>query len=208
MFLLWADRNAPVSLISVVTYNMYVWAGWWCLVYFCLFFQQVTTLFFFEEKKTLYRTGTFFSYSNEERILNCTFEFQCLCCYGFCIRKDFLTLFMTGGKIIFGLTSRESEILGDTIKIFMWIDIMSWEQDNTSIMLIRKEPFIKSIGIGIQEGIQSTIIIFTMSTRTRVSTGEVRKQVSCSKSIWMEWGIPKLDIMDTERRETMEGLLK
>lgn len=85
---------------------------------------------------------------------------------------------------------------------------MSWEQDNTSIMLIRKEPFIKSIGIGIQEGIQSTIIIFTMSTRTRVSTGEVRKQVSCSKSIWMEWGVPKLDIMDTERRETMEGLLK
>jgi hypothetical protein len=86
---------------------------------------------------------------------------------------------------------------------------MSWEQDNTSIMLIRKEPFIKSIGIGIQEGIQSTIIIFTMSTRTRVSTGEVRNQMSRSKSIWMDRRIPILeDIIGTERKEIVEGLFK
>jgi hypothetical protein len=87
------------------------------------------------------------------------------------------------------------------------MEIVSWDQDS-NIMLVSEEAFIKSIGPGIQEGMQITIIIFTMSRRTRVSTGEVRKQVSCSKSIWMEWGIPKLDIMDTERRETMEGLLK
>ena len=201
-------RQKCSSFFDFSCHIQYVCMSWMVMFGLLLAIFPTGNNFFLRGKVNFIQTGTFFSYSNEERILNCTFEFQCLCCYGFCIRKDFLTLFMTGGKIIFGLTSRESEILGDTIKIFMWIDIMSWEQDNTSIMLISEEPFIKSIGIGIQEGIQSTIIIFTMSTRTRVSTGEVRNQVSCSKSIWMEWGIPKLDIIDTERRETMEGLFK
>jgi len=62
---------------------------------------------------------------------------------------------------------------------------------------------------GIQEGMQITIIIFTMSTRTRVSTGEVRNQMSRRKSIWLDRRIPILgDIIDTERKEIVEGLFK
>ena len=49
----------------------------------------------------------------------------------------------------------------------------------------------------------------TMPTRTRVSTGEVRNQMSRRKSIWMDRRIPILeDIIDTERNEIVEGLFK
>jgi hypoxanthine-guanine phosphoribosyltransferase len=88
------------------------------------------------------------------------------------------------------------------------MEIVSWDQDS-NIMLVSEEAFIKSIGPGIQEGMQITIIIFTMSRRTRVSTGEVRNQMSRSKSIWMDRRIPILeDIIDTERKEIVEGLFK
>jgi hypothetical protein len=88
------------------------------------------------------------------------------------------------------------------------MEIVSWDQDS-NIMLVSEEAFIKSIGTGIQEGMQITIIIFTMSTRTRVSTGEVRNQMSRRKSIWLDRRIPILgDIIDTERKEIVEGLFK
>jgi hypothetical protein len=88
------------------------------------------------------------------------------------------------------------------------MEIVSWDQDS-NIMLVSEEAFIKSIGPGIQEGMQITIIIFTMSRRTRVSTGEVRNQMSRSKSIWMDRRIPILeDIIGTERKEIVEGLFK
>ncbi|KAG6782743.1 hypothetical protein POTOM_012157 [Populus tomentosa] len=122
------------------------------------------------------------------------------------LQKGLFDPFMTGGKIIFGMMSRESEIHGDTKKMKM--EIVSWDQDS-NIMLVSEEAFIKSTGTGIQEGMQITIIIFTMSTRTRVSTGEVRNQMSRSKSIWMDRRIPILeDIIDTERKEIVEGLFK
>jgi hypothetical protein len=88
------------------------------------------------------------------------------------------------------------------------MEILSWDQDS-NIMLVSEEAFIKSIGTGIQEGMQITIIIFTMSTRTRVSTGEVRNQMPRRRSIWMDRRIPILgDIIDTERKENVEGLFK
>lgn len=48
----------------------------------------------------------------------CALWVQCLCYYGFYIRKDSSTLFMTGGKIMFGLITAELDLWQGMIVMF------------------------------------------------------------------------------------------
>lgn len=109
-----------------------------------------------------------------EYIIPYTFELQCLCFYGFYIKKDSLILFMTGGKIILGMIIRVSgkEMILITTT-FMSKNIMS-SQGTTSMV-----PIITEGAITMNEDITilvETLIIITMLimfTRKSTSIGEV-----------------------------------
>lgn len=133
------------------------------------------------------------------------FGLQCLCCSGFYIKKDSLILYMTGGRIDFGLTIRVLETLGAielmlTTPIFI-SNIISRKQGTTGMMLkVSEEAFMTSAGISIHYRTLIIIIICTMFTKTSTNKGEVRIQVLCIKSTQTEGRMMVLGSAGAERK--------
>lgn len=123
--------------------------------------------------------------------------------FGFYIRKDSLILFMIGGKTIFRLKTRQSEILGGMMLIFI-ITAMFMLKNIT-----RRRIGATSMLLDMVEVAFTVMTIFTVFTEISTSMGTIRIQVSCIKCIWMKGRVTMLGTIDAEKpREFIVGTSK
>lgn len=138
------------------------------------------------------------------------FEFQLACYFGFYIKREYLILFTTGGKIVLGLENKESDISGGmdfilTCPKSVIRDIISMKQGIIINMMLKEsvEIFIMIKGTTISSGIVIISIIFTMFTRVNINMGEPGVQVLCNKFTWTEGKMILLSTVDAKEKQNL-----
>lgn len=129
-----------------------------------------------------------------------------MCYSGFYIKGDSLILFMTGGKIMFGLMNKDMVTRGSIDLMLKFLEYIS--RNTTSrregiINMIHKrneEVYIMRTGITIQNGTLIITTIFTMCTRTSTNMDEPRALVSCSRFTSIKDRMAMLATADAERK--------